>query len=269
MRPHSLLALAVAFLGLTGEALANGYCGGGCFSCCPTTACQAPCVTRYRAERTTCYRTVSEVVYERQEQQCARTVYDTVWDEQQNTCYRNVCVRMEREVQTQVQRPVYETAEREERYTVNRPVWETSYRDCSYTVRKPVWETSTRECRRVVNRPVYETSEREVRRMVRRPVTEVVQQERCRTVMRPVTTCRTVQQDCGRWTMQKTCRPGPSLPRMVCDPCCGWRVAMVPGPPVATYRPVYEPNIARSRFPAPPGRRKSSASQCRCRFAGW
>jgi hypothetical protein len=145
-----LAGLAVIFGVAGGKAEANGYCGAGCYSCCPT-ACQ-PCYTTCRVERRTCYRTVREIVYEQQQVQCQRTEYDTVYEDRPVTCYRNVTERKVRECQYQVSRPVWECAEREERYTVSRPVWETSYRDCSYTVRKPIWETATRECRRTVQR---------------------------------------------------------------------------------------------------------------------
>src|SRR5580704_10583915 len=125
-----LAGLAVIFGSIGESAEANGYCGGGCYSSCPT-ACQ-PCYTTCRVERRTCYRTVREIVYEQQQVQCQRTEYDTVYEDRPVTCYRNVTERKVRECQYQVSRPVWECAEREERYAVSRPVWETSYRDCSY-----------------------------------------------------------------------------------------------------------------------------------------
>src|SRR5262245_50094036 len=120
------LAVACGLGGQTAEA--SGYCGAGCYSCCPTTACQpAACYTTCRVERRQCMRTIREVVYDQQEVQCQRTEFDTVYEDRPVTCYRLVTERKERECQRQVCRPVWECGEREERTTVCRPVWETSY----------------------------------------------------------------------------------------------------------------------------------------------
>src|SRR5262249_21265584 len=113
------------------SAQANGYCGGGCYSCCPTTACQpVSCYTTCRVERRQCFRTVREIVYDQQQVQCQRTEYDTVYEDRPITCYRNVTEQKVRECPVQVCRPVWECSEREEHYTVCRPVYETCYRDC-------------------------------------------------------------------------------------------------------------------------------------------
>ena len=70
-----LAGMAVIFGSIGDSAQANGYCGGGCYSCCPTT-CQ-PCYTTCKVERRTCFRTVREIVYEQQQVQCQRTEYET------------------------------------------------------------------------------------------------------------------------------------------------------------------------------------------------
>jgi hypothetical protein len=82
-----------------------------------------------------------------------------------------------------------------------------------------------------------------------RPVTETVMQERCYTVMRPVTTYRTVTEDRGCWTTQRVCIPGPVVPRLVCDPCCGVRVCMVRCPGIQTCRRVWQPNVVCRQIP--------------------
>ncbi len=80
-------------------------------------------------------------------------------------------------------------------------------------------------------------------------VVETVNQERCYTVMKPVTTYRTVRQNCGRWVWQASCQQGPSLPRIVCDPCGRPKLCMVPGATFTAYRPVWSPNIVERQIP--------------------
>src|SRR5436853_7631373 len=96
------LALVAACSERTAQA--NGYCVGGCYSCCPTT-CQPCCYTTCRVERRTCYRTVREIVYDQQQVECQRTEYETVYEDRPITCYRNVVERKVRECQYQVSRP--------------------------------------------------------------------------------------------------------------------------------------------------------------------
>src|SRR5262249_35356777 len=120
------LALACGFASV---AEASGYCGAGCYSCCPVSACQPACYTTCRVERRQCQRTVREVVYDREEVQCQRTEYAMEYEDRPTTCYRLVTEQKFRECQRQVSRPVFECSEREESYTVCRPEWETTYRD--------------------------------------------------------------------------------------------------------------------------------------------
>ena len=98
-------ALLVA--AMSGTEASAGYAGAGSYKSCPTSAC-APSGD-YCAPTTctmTCYKTVQEVVYDKQEVTCCKTVYDRVCEKCPITCYRNV----------------YETHYRDECYTVCRPV---------------------------------------------------------------------------------------------------------------------------------------------------
>ena len=61
------LALLAGWMGQSAEA--NGYCGAGCYSCCPATSCQS-CYTTCKVERRQCFRTVREIVYDQQQVQC-------------------------------------------------------------------------------------------------------------------------------------------------------------------------------------------------------
>ena len=226
------------------DAEAGWFCGAASYRCCPVSACQPSCCyTACKVERQTCYRTVYDNVCEPQEFTYNKTIYETVCEDRQLTCYRTVNETHFREQNYTVCRPVYETSCREERYQVSRPVWETSYYERNYTVCRPVYEESVRECRRVVCRPVCETVERECRRTVMHRVVETVNHERCYTVMKPVTTYRAVRQDCGHWETRTCYHPGPVVPRVVCDPCCGPRVCMTQCPGFTTCHKVWCPQI--------------------------
>mgnify|MGYP001811997653 CR=1 FL=1 len=98
-------------------------------------------------------------------------------------------------------------------------------------------------------RPVVQTCERTVQRCVMKRVVETVNRERCYTVMRPVTTYRTVRRDCGRWTVQRTYRPGPMMPRCVRDACGRPRICMVQCPGRYVCRRVWCPNIVEQQIP--------------------
>jgi hypothetical protein len=258
-RRFFLAGIAAAVMAFSASQAQANYCGAASYQCCPPAACQPTCCyTACRVQRKTCYRTVYETCYQPEQYTVNKTVYETVYEDRQQTCYRNVTETQCREEPYTVRKPVMETSCREETYQVQKPIWETSYKECCYTTAKPVWENCERECRRTVLKPVWENCERECRRTVMRPVTETINQERCYIVMRPVTTYRTVSEDQGCWTTQKVCIPGPVVPRLVCDPCCGPRICMVRCPGVTTgmlKRPAlalhWQPDRPRRPTPRP------------------
>lgn len=229
-----LLAALLMALGMGSTANA-GYCGGGCFNRCPADAC-APCGD-YCQAKVSCspgYRTVREIVWDRQNVTCCRTVMDHIVEQVPVTATRNVYETHYRDVCSTIRRPVYQTCYREVSQKVCRPVHQTCYRDVCQTICRPVYQTCYREVTQRVCRPVYNTCYRQCNYTVCRPVyntcyrdvtcttwrteSQTCYRDVCYTVRRPIHETRNVEYCTGEWKTETYHVPGPVVTKCVRDP---------------------------------------------------
>ncbi|MBW3543776.1 MAG: hypothetical protein KY476_26305, partial [Planctomycetes bacterium] len=89
---HAICTVAAALLMLAAaDQTFAGYCGGDGYNCCPSQACAAGgdyCAAKHCCK--TCYKTVTETVWEKEEYTACKTVYDVVCEKVPCTTYQTV-----------------------------------------------------------------------------------------------------------------------------------------------------------------------------------